>query len=676
VSAAVIAVLAPLAAAVWIVVVRRASPVLALLGAVASLAASWFALGSVFGGVRHEVSFEWLPGLPSLISVDPLSALLSTTVSGVGLLVLLYSIGYMAGDRDSARFYAAMSLFLAAMQALVVAGDWLLFLGAWELIGLASYLLIGHWHERAGVGGAASRAFLTTRGADIGLYLGVFLLVNETGSTVIGGTLGISDPTATVAGLLLLLAAAGKAAQVPFQGWLAAAMAGPTPVSALLHSATLVAAGVILLLRAFPLLPSGVLLVVGALGGLTAVVAGLTALAQNDLKRLLAASTSSQLGLMLVGLGAGSLAAATFHLAAHAAVKSTLFLATGVFQHQRGATELGRLRGVGREQNWAYAGFAVAGLALAGLPPLAGFWSKDAVLAASMQSAVPWLLVPLALAGSLLTAMYMARALRLLWQGEAAHAEMGGGEAVRERTREPVGHCGLDQGGQTAVSSRQVSSRQRGDRAQGQKPGDLAWMRAGIAVLALMAAVLGVLAGPLEELLGTELPESMSAVTFGIVATLLGLAAGWLLSPEQLLGGLRPVAQCGFRIAGGISGVSVKPALRLSRLTDWLGNRLHDVVALVGRRSLAAATLVSRTDELLHLIVERAATATLAVAGKVRAGDQEGIEVLIAVLARRTRELGRSARLLQSGLVHRELALTVGGVAGLLLVMVLVVLSV
>lgn len=684
-STVLAAVFAPLAAAALIVLVRRAAPLLALLGALASALATWGTLRAVSAGATFATSLEWLPGVRLRIDVDPLASLLSATVASVGLLVLVYAVGYMAGEREKVRFYAVMSLFLAAMQSLVMAGDWLLFLGSWELIALASYLLIGHWHGRTQVGSAAGRAFLTTRGADVGLYLGVFLLVHESGSTAMGETVGSGGAVPAVAGLLLLVAAAGKAAQVPFQGWLAAAMVGPTPVSALLHSATLVAAGVILTLRASPLLPPGVLLVVGTLGGVTAVVAGLTALAQRDLKRLLAASTSSQLGLMLVGLGAGSPAAAAFHLVAHAAMKSALFLAAGVFQHDRRSTEFRRLRGVGREQRLAFTAFAVAGLALAGLPPLAGFWSKDAVLAASFESRAPWLLFPLALTGSLFTAIYVARALRLLWQAETA-----GGVAAESLSQDMWSSGPAAHQGRRGEGPMEPSNEPEGHEAQGRRTRSDIWMGVGLGGLAVAAAFLGTLVGPLEELLGV-LPEVTLTAVLGVVVALTGLATGWLGSAERLLGRLRPWAESGFRVAGGLSAFTVQPALRLAssasradelilglasatgrcalvlaRVADALDHAVHASVAASATGVLAVARRVSSTDQALHRLVEASATGTLAVARLVRSGDEDGIEFLIASMVRRTRALGRAARGLQSGLVHKELALAVGGTAALL----------
>ena len=279
-------------------------------------------LTGVAAGARYAAELPGLPGLPLRLLAEPLTAALATVVALVSALVLLYAVGYVGEERDKARFYAGMSFFSAAMQTLVLAGDWILLLASWELIGLSSYLLIGFWYGREGVRQAATRAFLYTRTADLGLYVGIFVLITQTGTSEISATLEVGGAAATLAGLLLLMAAAGKSAQTPLQGWLQDAMVGPTPVSALLHSATLVAAGAILMIRVSPLLPQEVLLAVGLVGGLTLIVAGLIAVSQRDLKRLLAASTSSQYGFMLLAVGAGSPVAALVHLVAHAAIKA------------------------------------------------------------------------------------------------------------------------------------------------------------------------------------------------------------------------------------------------------------------------------------------------------------------------------------------------------------------
>jgi NADH-quinone oxidoreductase subunit L len=551
-TVAALIILGPLAAATLILALRRGAPTLALLGAGVSLASALSVLSRVAVGARPSAELPGLPGLPLRLTAEPLSAVLVAAVAVVGASVMVYAVGYMRGEGNQTRFFAGMSFFVAAMQALVLAGDWVLLLAAWELIGLSSYLLIGFWFERPGVGPAATRAFLYTRSADLGLYLAVFVLIALTGTSEISRTLEVGGATAVAAGLFLLLAAAGKSAQTPLHGWLLDAMVGPTPVSALLHSATLVAAGAILLIRAFLLLPPGVLLVVGVVGGLTVLVTGATALAQRDLKRLLAASTSSQYGLMLLAVGAGSPIAALFHLLAHAAIKSALFLGTGVFQHARGSTQLIDLEGVGRARRLTFLGFAVAGLALVGVPPLSGFWSKDAILAASFSSPYALLLAPLALAGILLTGLYVARALRHLWRGEAESEPVAGAR----------------------------------------------WMGAGLAAFVALAALLGLALPAVADLLETEGPEeTLITGATGLVAALAGLALGWTLPASRLLGPLSGLADRGFRVGGGFDGLVARPALALARALDALDRGIHAGVLAVGSAALAVANASRATDE-------------------------------------------------------------------------------
>ena len=583
-------ILGPLAAMATILLIRRAAPALALLGVGAALFGAIVTLVGVAGGARYAATLPGLPDFPLRIIATPLTAVIATIVAVVGAFVMLYAVGYMVEEEGKVRFFAQMSFFVAAMETLVFAGDWVLLLAAWEMIGLASYMLIGFWYEREGVGEAATRAFLYTRTADLGLYVGIFVLVSQAGTSEISRTLETGGAAAFAASLFVLLAAAGKSAQTPLQGWLQDAMAGPTPVSALLHSATLVAAGAILLIRAFPLFPPEALLVVGALGGVTVIVTGVMAVADRDLKRLLAASTSSQYGFMLLALGAGSPVAALAHLTAHAAMKSSLFLGSGVFQHARGTTDFSKLAGAGRERPLVFAGFALAGLALAGVPPLAGFWSKDAVIAATYESPFAWLLFPLALAGTALTGIYVARALRILWKGE--------------KQNEPVA--------------------------------GMTWMGVGMSTLVALAVVLGFALEPLVRLVGGELPKDLLTVITGTAVALGGLVLGWFVSADTLLGPLRSSAEKGFRVGGGFEQFVAGPALVVARATDTLDSGIHRGVLGVGRLGLAVAQASRITDE-------------------------KGIDGFIFALVRGTRGLGRRARRLQTGLVHKELLLAVTG---------------
>jgi len=390
----------------------------------------------------------------------------------------------------------------------------------------------------------------------------------------------------------LLVAAMGKSAQTPLHDWLQRAMAGPTPVSALLHSATLVAAGAILLIRTAPMLPAETLLVAGIVGGVTTVVTGMIALGERDLKRLLAASTSSQYGLMLVAVGAGVPLAALLHLIAHAAIKSSLFLGAGVFQHSRKSTAFTDLAGVGRDRPRIFFGFVLAALALAGIPPLSGFFSKDAIIAASLASPNAWVLASFALAGTVLTGAYMARALRILWRGD----------------RQPHDIAGLG------------------------------WMGAGLAGLVTLAVILGAAFPSIETVLHESLSENTLAQVLGLGAALGGLTLGWFIPGRRLLGPLLPWAQQGFAIAGGFDTWMVRPVLAIARSCEQLERGLYNAALAVGRFSLDIGRVVRRSDD-------------------------QGIDGLIFSLVRGTVELGRRARTLQSGLIHREMAITVVGTA-------------
>lgn len=624
-----LAILGPLAASVLILLIRRWPGWLALLGGGVALVAALFELFSA-AGTDQTFLLPGLPGYPLRLVANPLNVLLSSVTALVGFVVLVYAQGYMQEEKDRPRFFAEMSFFIAAMQALVLAGDWLLLLASWELVGTASYLLIGFWYERPGVKQAATRAFLVTRGADLGLYLGVFLLISQNGTSEIAPTLKTGGTVALLAGLCLLLAAMGKAAQVPFQGWLQDAMLGPTPVSALLHSATLVAAGAILLIKAFPVLPAPVLLITGIVGGLTALVTGIMALAQGDLKRLLASSTSSQLGFMFLALGAGSTGAAVAHLTVHAAMKSALFLGAGIFQHAYESTSFEKLEGKGREFPRVFGGLALAGLALAGVPPLGGFWSKDTVIAATFHAEYAWLLAPLALTGTLLTALYVARALRLLWK--------------------------------------QPENQQQEEKPE--VPG-FGWMLAGLVILAGLAAFGGLAVRPIGNLLNLELPEESLSLITGLVLVIAGLLAGWFFEVEKLLGPLRSPAANGFRFAGGFVGLVVSPGLFLAEKINKSDQGLHRGVLATGRVGLKVAQTVGKADNLLHRGVLRVGKAGMATARIVRGLDEQGIDGLIAGLVKETRRLGNQARHLQSGLIHRELLLTAGGLAVLVVLLLL-----
>jgi NADH-quinone oxidoreductase subunit L len=373
-----------------------------------------------FFGERIDAGVEWFTlgpwHLTLSLHLDTLSWSLAMLVAWVALAVNVYAVRYMQLEGGRVRFHAWMAFFTASMLTLVLAGSLLLLFIAWEGVGVASYVLIAQRHEESEAQRAALKAFLMTRLGDFGLLLGWLMTLHFTGTTRIATLLAAAQSGSLPQGVSLLLAmlflaaAVGKSAQLPLTAWLPDAMAGPTPVSALIHSATMVAAGVYLITRLFPLFAAAppALEVVLWVGGISAVLAALAATAQTDLKRILAWSTVSQLGEMFIALGLAAPLAATFHLITHAAFKACLFLAAGVVERAASSHELGQLGGLYRRLPWATAAFVAAALALAGLPPFSGYWSEEHILAAAAPHA-GWaivLLVLIALAG-----VYIGRAI-------------------------------------------------------------------------------------------------------------------------------------------------------------------------------------------------------------------------------------------------------------------------
>jgi NADH-quinone oxidoreductase subunit L len=336
--------------------------------------------------------------------------------------VFAYSISYMADQPHQGRFYAELSLFAAAMLAIVMAADLLTLFIAWELVGLSSYLLIAFRFQEPDAPPAATKALLVTRLGDLAMLAGLLLLVQAAVSSDIGQVLtaassgDLNSSVLLIAALLIFAGAAGKSAQWPLQGWLPDAMVAPTPVSALLHSATMVAAGVFLVARLYPLFEVSLALpVVTWVGATTAVLGGAAALAQTDLKRTLAYSTLSQMGLMLVGLGSGSLIAGLALLIAHALYKATLFLAAGAVEQEVGSREYRDMGGLARHMPVTFGAFVISAAALAGLPVSMALPSKDAALAAALGQ--NWALFALMLVAAILTALYTSRALALVFLG-------------------------------------------------------------------------------------------------------------------------------------------------------------------------------------------------------------------------------------------------------------------
>jgi NADH-quinone oxidoreductase subunit L len=412
---------------------------LALRGALADPAAhqvfnfAWFELG------LEDLRLGWL--------LDPLTAFMGVMVSFVGLLIFIFSLGYMEEDANFARFFCFLSLFAAAMLGVVISNSLLLLFICWELVGLASYLLIGFWFHKPEAAAAAKKAFITTRIGDLGFLLGLVWLYDARGSLLLfDGGAGVLEAASlsalsgqmvlvglaasTAIGLLIFAGAVGKSGQFPLHVWLPDAMEGPTPVSALIHAATMVAAGVFLIARIYPLMAADLplahvslhaLTVVAFVGAITALLGACLAVAQHDLKRVLAFSTISQLGYMMLAIGVGSWVAAIFHLLTHAFFKALLFLGAGSVIHAaHHEQDIRRLGGLAPKMKMTFATFAVGMMALAGVPFLfSGFWSKEAILHAAHAWPVSHLPLVMGLAAVVLTAFYMTRLVAEVFFGNA-----------------------------------------------------------------------------------------------------------------------------------------------------------------------------------------------------------------------------------------------------------------
>jgi NADH-quinone oxidoreductase subunit L len=432
-----ICLLSPLAAAGLITLAggrltRRGAGYLATLSCFVSFGAAVAVFVSLLGRdaeQRSVLSTAWIwitggtyrSGLAVLI--DPLSVMMMLVVSGVGALIVLYSIGYMDGEREERRYFAYMALFVFSMLLLVQGGNLLILLAGWGMVGLSSYLLIGFWHERPSAIAAAKKAFVMNAIGDATFALALFLLIQKAGS-VDFGILG-GEYTSTVANLValgLLGGAVAKSAQLPLQTWLPDAMEGPTPVSALIHAATMVTAGVYLIVRThaiFEQAPKVADLAAG-LGAATLLVAGLIALVQVDIKRVIAYSTMSQIGYMFVAVGLGAYANGMFHLMTHAFFKALLFMAAGIVIHAlTDEQDIRKMGGLRRLLPRTFIAFAIGAVALVGLPPFAGFFSKDSILADAMdRGAFGYVLWVVGLAGTFLTGLYTFRLLFLVFWGE------------------------------------------------------------------------------------------------------------------------------------------------------------------------------------------------------------------------------------------------------------------
>ena len=419
---------------------RLSAAIAVSMSALSFLLAAGTALAVVEGNITVEAPFiqkvSWFHiGIVQIdmgVLVDPLTAMMLMVVTTVSLLVQIYSCGYMKGDPGYGRFFAFLSLFAGSMLGLVVAVNFLQLYFFWELVGLCSYLLIGFYYHKVSAREAAKKAFMTTRVGDFGLLLGILLLQLTFGtldfqalqSAVPAYVVQCGTGFLTVIALLLFVGPIGKSGQFPLHVWLPDAMEGPTPVSALIHAATMVVAGVYLVGRAMFLFAEVpvVMNFIAWIGGFTAIFAASIAITQRQIKRILAYSTVSQLGYMMLALGVGSLSASLFHLMTHAFFKAMLFLSAGAVMHAMAEeADIFRMGGLRKKLPVTFAAMTIGVLAIAGIPPFAGFFSKDEILAAAAAVSTP--LYVLAVVTAFMTAFYMARLLFVTFMGEPASRE-------------------------------------------------------------------------------------------------------------------------------------------------------------------------------------------------------------------------------------------------------------
>jgi NADH-quinone oxidoreductase subunit L len=521
------------------------------------------------GEAKEVFNFAWLQfagGNQGILKLgwvlDPLTAVMLVMVTFVGTLIFIYSVGYMAHDENFTRFFTFLSLFAGAMLGVVIANSLLLLFICWELVGLTSYLLIGFWYHKPSAAAAAKKAFITTRIGDVAFLIGMVWLYAQSGTLLfydngagcmeqtalakmVAQTTSIGMAVSTAIGLLIFAGAVGKSGQVPLHVWLPDAMEGPTPVSALIHAATMVAAGVFLVARVFPLmavhlesagsvvtLSSTALQVITWIGAITAVFAASIAVAQNDIKRILAYSTVSQLGYMMMGLGVGGVAVGMFHLITHAFFKALLFMGAGSVIH--GCHEEQDIRYMGGLKKYmpvTFATYAIGMMALSGVPLFfSGFWSKDEILHAAHGWPVSHVPFVLGIVGALLTAFYMTRQVALIFFGNSR----------RRPRQESQSKDNVEKLESSNVDSYEAKSEPHESPAT---------MTIPLVILAACSILLGFIGTPawpwFQKFLGGEVETGFNAsvvklmlLSTGIV--FLGLFLGWLVYGRRTLHPERP----------------------------------------------------------------------------------------------------------------------------------------
>ncbi|MEU9896013.1 NADH-quinone oxidoreductase subunit L [Streptomyces phaeochromogenes] len=621
----------PLGAGVLLLVVGRradrAAPGVALVVAVSALGLA------VTAAFRHpSARAPFLDGLPMRLTVDGLSGLLAVTVTAVTLVVLLFSAAEFGapesgrtesdgsesgGGEARARFFGLMLLFAGSMLVTVTAATLPVLLMGWEVMGATSWALIGYWWRDPERTSAADTAFLTTRTADLGLYLAAgAALASGSGrnsSLSLDGLARAEEPWLSFITAGVVVAALGKSAQLPFSFWLSKAMRGPSPVSALLHSATMVVAGAYLLLRTGPLLDASGWGddVVAWTGAATAILLGLVAVAQTNLKQLLAASSCAQIGFMVLAAGAGATTGGTLQLTAHAAAKSLLFLAAGAWLTTLGTQQLPALLGAARHHRTVGTAFTVAALSLAGLPPLSLWAAKDVLLAGALERS-PWLYAA-GLAGAVLSAVYSAKALWFVWRPAVARPD-----------------------------ARRI-------------PAGAVWP---LVLLAVACVALVVPAFP-------PVRDSVGRVLAGSSGQPAPHAWEFVLSA-----GLALLA------AAGIWGWGARPLPFSARVTsgfaEWLGLERAAHVLLVAPTMWLARAAAAFDDRVLDRAVDGSASATVRLARWTNDVVERSIDGTVGAVAAGTRALGHWARRPQTGQLHQYLAQAVAAFTVLAVVLVLV----
>jgi NADH-quinone oxidoreductase subunit L len=585
---------------------RRAAAILGIAGAAVALVATILLLAAADDPVEYATRWVTFGDLAVTLafSAGPAALYVCLAVTAVASAVQVYSVAYLHDDPRYAPYAAQVSLFTGAMLLVVTSGDLILLLLGWEVMGICSYLLIGHDRRLPEAPAAAVKAFLVTRVGDVGFLLGIAILGFSAGSFRIADVLAHDHDggTLTAALILILAGVAGKSAQFPLHTWLPDAMAGPTPISALIHAATMVAAGVYVVFRLFPLYTDSpaALAVLGVMAAITLLLGALAATAQDDLKRVLAWSTVSQIGYMTGALAVGSPAAALFHLLTHAAFKALLFLAAGAVIHAVGTNHLSRMGGLRHHMPVTFWSFVIGLGALAGLPPLSGFWSKENVLVAAAHATeggettpvwVAYVVWVAALVGVMITAWYAMRLLlRAFFGASRAYGPDG-----------PDWEVGFDDA--------------RYDRP-GVPHDPPALMRWPVLVLTVPAALLGLLAfAPgFRTALELEPPHLDLAILLPLLLLAAGAGTAWWLwhavpgvDPALALGRVRPVFASGFHLDAVQDRLVVRPVRALAALLKLTDERVVDAtVEGTGVATTRAGSLLALAH---RAALPRAATA-------------------------------------------------------------------